>query len=249
MAPQYLKRWVQIPLKTQLHFGGCGTETLDTGFWTERQVPTVAILQRNQRWQITGKSHLTYSFPLSDKRLVPTPPLVALFRLWTPIVKPTQGEDLSIVLFLKIVSKNQRHKLVTFLWNILCEIVCDSPGCWNGSWSLFFFNKSKSCLKCRLLNVDEKYMDEKCTSLRLFYLSKPLVKNRKNVKKFGIYASDFWLLRMSTQIGNDAWIRGHVESEARFLDFYRLYLFLLELSQSSFKVISAPPVAWWEPRG
>ena len=33
---------------------------------------------------------LTYWLPLSDKRLVPTAPLVARFWLWTGIVKPTE---------------------------------------------------------------------------------------------------------------------------------------------------------------
>ena len=33
---------------------------------------------------------LTCWFPLIDKRLIPTAPLVARFRLWTAIVKPTE---------------------------------------------------------------------------------------------------------------------------------------------------------------
>ena len=33
---------------------------------------------------------LTCWFPLVDKRLIPTAPLVSRFRLWTAIVKPTE---------------------------------------------------------------------------------------------------------------------------------------------------------------
>ena len=40
-----------------------------------------------------------------------------------------------------------------------------------------------------------------------------------------------------------------VESLLRLLSFNRLSLALLELPQSRLKLVSAPPVAWWEPRG
>ena len=49
-----------------------------------------AIIIEDGREMLFGPCRLTYWLPLSDKRLVPTAPLVARFWLWTGIVKPTE---------------------------------------------------------------------------------------------------------------------------------------------------------------
>ena len=53
----------------------------------------------------------------------------------------------------------------------------------------------------------------------------------------------------SSEIGIAEWIPGYVQSLPGLLDFARLSLPRLQLPQSRFKMLSAPPVARWEPRG